>query len=404
MNNSSIIKKYLIDEKYLFNEENNGKVIMLSGKWGTGKTYFWKNIIEPKLSVLKHNKKAYVYISLYGKEDIESIKNEILIKAYESVENESTTLNRSVSVFNKITGVVPAISFFGTKINMSSIESLFTIKKINSAKEFLLDGGIICFDDFERKSSKIDLNDLFGLIAQLSQDMKCKIVIILNSDVFEGRDATIFRNVKEKTVNKFLQFEPTTDELFDSIFNEKKYKNLFPYREEILQYIKITNELNARFYIQILDNCFEWLEKGYLSDYFKPLILITVFFLKHHFTLEYRQENSGVKIYTVIDYFLHKGFYEIAEFLTRTSKQLFLRDKPLSINETIQILMSHINKNKNKKSEDYLHRQNDEIEKHKNLIFDFINYIYFLKVDDIDKETYFKINDFVKSGILIKEN
>ena len=78
------------------------------------------------------------------------------------------------------------------------------------------------------------------------------------------------------------------------------------------------------------------------------MILITVFFLKHHFTLEYRQENSGVKIYTVIDYFLHKGFYEIAEFLTRTSKQLFLRDKPLSINETIQILMSHINKNKNK--------------------------------------------------------
>ena len=51
-----------------------------------------------------------------------------------------------------------------------------------------------------------------------------------------------------------------------------------------------------------------------------------------------------------------------------------------------------------------MHRQNDEIEKHKDLIFDFINYIYFLKVDDIDKETYFKINDFVKSGILIKEN
>lgn len=409
MSNSNIIKKYLIDEKYLFNEENNGKVIMLSGKWGTGKTYFWKNIIEPKLSVLKENEKAYVYISLYGKEDIESIKNEILIKAYESVKNENSALNRSISVFNKITGVIPAISFLGAKINLSSIESFFTIKKVNKAKEFLLDGGIICFDDFERKTSKIDLNDLFGLISQLSQDMKCKIVIILNSEVFDGKDAVIFRNVKEKTVNKFLYFEPTIDELFQLIFDENKYEILLPFQEDILKWIKNTEELNARLYIQVLDNCLEWVSNKDLSiDALKALTYISVFFSKHHFTLEYRVKTA-TNIYAVVDYFLHQGFYEIANFLTNTAPQLFLKENPISLDETIQILMSHINKykkeDKTQHSEDYLQRENEEVEKNKSLIIDFIKYVYVLKVDiGIDLDTYQRVNNFVKDGILIKDN
>ncbi len=79
---------------------------------------------------------------------------------------------------------------------------------------------IVCFDDFERKSEKIDLNDLFGFITQLSIDMNCKVVIILNSDVFKGEEAKIFQNVKELTVNKFLKFNPSTQYLFNSIVKE----------------------------------------------------------------------------------------------------------------------------------------------------------------------------------------
>ncbi len=85
------------------------------------------------------------------------------------------------------------------------------------AKSYLVDGGIICFDDFERKSKKIDLNDLFGFITQLSIDMNCKVVIILNSDVFSGEEAKVFSNVKEKTVNKFLKFNPSKEEFFKII-------------------------------------------------------------------------------------------------------------------------------------------------------------------------------------------
>ncbi len=408
MTKTQQLKSYLIDEKYLFNEQNNGSVIMLSGKWGAGKTHFWKNSIEPELSRLFDNQKAYVYISLYGKESTESIKNEILLKAYESVKKENTILQRSISVFDNISKVMPSVSVFGFKFDTNSIESFFTSKKVNQAKDFLLDGGIICFDDFERKSEKIQLNDLFGLITQLSQDMKCKIILILNSDVFEGKDAIVFRNVKEKTVNKFLYFSPSIEELFQSIFDETKYQILLPYKNNILEWIKNTDELNARLYIQVLDNCLEWTSKDFSIDALKALTYLSVFFSKHHFTLEYRAETTN-NIYTVVKYFSDQGFYEIANFLTRTAQQLFLKENPLPLYETIQILMQDINKHKKEDktqhSEDYLQRENEEVEKNKSLIFDFVKYVYLLKVDvGIDLDTYLRVNDFVKDGILLKDN
>ena len=345
--------------------------------------------------------------SLYGKENIESIKNEILIKAYESVKNENSLLQRSISVFGNLSQIIPSVSVLGIKFNSHSVGAFFTDKKVNQAKEFLLDGGIICFDDFERKSEKIHLNDLFGLITNLSLEMKCKIIVILNSDIFEGKDAIIFRNVKEKTVDKFFYFLPSAEQLFQSVFDEKKYSNIIIYKNDILSYIKQTNELNARFYIQALENCTEWISKGYSPDALKVLIFTSIFFSKHHFTFAYRVEGDS-KIYSVVDYFLHKGFYEIAIFLIRTAPQLFAKEKPVPLDETIQILMSHINKKKEDKtqySEDYAQRQNEEVEKNKYLIKDFIQYVYFFKIDeDIDSETYIRINDYIQNGILLKDN
>ncbi len=407
MSNSTELKSYLIDDGYLFDEQNNGSVIMLSGCWGVGKTHFWRNDIEPNLTQLKELKKAYVYVSLYGKENTELIKNEILLKAYENIEQENRTLERTISVFDNTNKFVSHISVLGVRFDVNSIEGFFTSKKVNKAKEYLLDGGIICLDDFERKSEKIQLNDLFGMITQLAQEMKCKVIIILNSDVFEGDDAKTFRNVKEKTVNKFLYFSPTIDELFHTIFTDEKYSPLIEYQDDILKWIKEVDELNARLYIQLLDNCLEWINKNCSTDGLKNLIFITVFFSKHHFTLEYKKTNDGTKLYSVVDYFSHKGFYEIADFLTRTAKQLFTGDRAVPVDESIHMLMSHINKNKDdekKKSEDYMRLQNEEVKKHKELIMDFINYVYAKDIEStLDIQTYTKINDFIKNGILLRD-
>ncbi len=241
---------------FFANDRNNGKIVMLSGVWGAGKTHFWKEKIEPKLlKSLTDKKKACVYISLYGKEDIETIKNEILVKSYEIIKGENKLRKRAISAFG--TGAKSlSISFFGIKVNLKglseAVEGYSQEKMGEEAKSYLVDGGIVCFDDFERKSKKIDLNDLFGFITQLSIDMNCKVVIILNSDVFSGEEAKVFFNVKEKTVNKFLKFNPSKQYLFDSIVKEypmdEKYKDIF------LKSILEMDILNARIYKNIFES------------------------------------------------------------------------------------------------------------------------------------------------------
>ena len=248
MSNTEELKNYLIDEDdgFLLNDDNNGKTIMLSGAWGAGKTHFWQNEISPKLK----EKQTNIYVSLYGKESIAEIKFDILKEAYNS-QVKDDFISKSASLLSTI---APS---FGEKSLTDGFTKLNKEAKGKKATEILQSGSVICLDDFERKSKKVDLNDLFGFISQLAIDMNCKMVIILNSDVFEGEEANVFKSVKEKTVNKYFHFKPTPKELFDSVAKDKKYNELNDYKEDILKAIEETEELNARIYIQILDNCLE---------------------------------------------------------------------------------------------------------------------------------------------------
>ena len=114
MTNQERLEEYLIGTNgYLKSDISNGKVIMLSGKWGSGKTHFWKNKIQTVLN--DENKKIpNHYISLYGKTSIEEIKNEVFLKIFESVdsfefEEKGTKLAKNtvdlISLFTKSVGI-----------------------------------------------------------------------------------------------------------------------------------------------------------------------------------------------------------------------------------------------------------------------------------------------------------
>ena len=215
MANAEILKKYLVDEinGYLLDNNNNGKVIMLSGKWGSGKTHFWQKQIQTVLEN-KDKKIPNHYVSLYGKTSIQEIKNEIFLKVFESVDSYEVIEKGKALAKNTVglaTSFFGAISVLGVNLDLSKVtdkpfeklENVLDDKKLKKTIEYLNSGAIICFDDFERKSKDIDLNDLFGFITQLTLNFDCKVVIILNDDVFDGEEKKIFSNVKEKSVSKF---------------------------------------------------------------------------------------------------------------------------------------------------------------------------------------------------------
>ena len=423
MTNKEKLESYL--PSFLLDETNNGKTVMISGAWGAGKTHFWQNEIEPKLSK-ELKEKACVYVSLYGKENIEILKNEILFKSYESIKKVNKVKERAISAFG-VGSKIFSFSAFGIKVDskeiVNKLEEYDESKKIEEAESFIQDGGVICLDDFERKSNNIDLNDLFGFISQLAIEMSCKIVIILNSDVFTGKEGEVFRNVKEKTVNKFLYFDPTIKELFKSIYEDKKYNKLENYKDDILKAIHETKELNARIYIQVLDNCLEWLkaEKRLNKKIIRVLVLSTINFILNHLVFKAKiiefDENYAKNLLSNSFSDLNSGNAISSNYQPKIVKKLSadIINKDFSDYPNIIDFISGDYFVEDIIEQTIINIQKDEKEKHKDIYIKYVqnnknvirslNFYYFFRLhlgeNEIEETIFNEINHFIASGILI---
>jgi len=428
MSTLKVLEEYLVgDGGYLLNNDNNDKVVMLSGAWGSGKTHFWQEKIEPELKK-KLKDKISVYVSLYGQESLDDIKSTVYLSA-----SGKNLLSSEVSTFGveALSSIKDSELAIGKAIKAG--KGLYDSHKKQKGISKLKKGGLVCFDDFERKSKNVDLNDLFGFISQLALNHECKVVVILNSDVFEGEEANIFRTVKEKTVSKYFYFEPTMDELFETIINSSEhYQRLEDYKVDIFKAINETKELNARIYLQVLDNCLEWLKHNEYNLYeVRALILTTVNFLKHHFVFEYRilKQRNNSKLYAVLDKFYQDdALLEFSKYFTQTAPQispkisqeefeeyLISNRDELSVesckdsSEFLHMMHSSISEKKITKKDDKEIVQTESyyesIEKvfyeNKDTFKALYHYAYFLNVEyGVDEEKFDEINQFVKTGIL----
>ena len=422
MSNTETLKQYLLlKEKnaYFLDSTNNGKTIMLSGKWGSGKTHFWQKEIEPIL-IEKLKDKACVYISLYGKESLSDIKSDVYLTA-----SGNSLLSKEVATFGMeaLSSIKDSELLIGKVVKAG--KGLVDSKKIQKGINRLKNGGIVCFDDFERKSENINLNDLFGFISQLAINLDCKVVIILNSDVFVGKEAEIFNRVKEKTISKFFYYNPSIEELVEAIFNNAKYNPLDNYKQDILNAIKETKELNARIYAQVLDNCLEWLiVKGSLDkNIIRVLILGTFNFVLNHLILSFPKfydsgyhEDENI-VYTNYD-FPDKRLYRI--FPSRIKKQTavtkneilgrkdegmknkYFNNATAPLSDKIKIKLSEKSTDKNIFSDSQQTHILDWLKTNSHFLDELWKYGYLLYcIDDVDESTYYEITQFIKSGILI---
>lgn len=399
--NQQRLEEYLVGTNgYLKKDISNGKVIMLSGKWGSGKTFFWKELSNNEIiQYQEENQKAYVYCSLYGNTSIEKIEDNIYAQAYLcSVGGENIVLKgyKKAKDFGKRFGSF--CSLFDVSKLVDGIDEIQQNNIKKSALSYLSNGGLICFDDFERKSKDIDLNDLFGLISHFAIDLDCKVVIILNDDVFEGEEKKIFSNVKEKSVSKFLKYEPTIKELFETIFSIGKYRVLDNYKDIILKTIKETEELNARIYIQVLDNLVEWIDKKQETNknILRCIILVNINFILYHKILEFFDENSWEDIIRR---------YKIKDFTVDYDLELIFRDisKEDKKEYVIENLISKISKSRIDDSNSQV-KINNKINFIKTHIIEItsIHFAFSLNMaKNVDDKTFQKINNFIETGILI---
>lgn len=211
--------------------KTNG-ALLVNGKWGSGKTYYFKNFLFPKLEA--EAKTQSIIVSLYGATDKNSIANKVLF-AYLDSKAGNGKLISSATIAKSVKNIAEAVPFLNKYADLKKLfratgEDLF---RFLPNKDLL-----ICFDDLERMSDKISADDFMGLINELVENRGYKVVIIANQTKIEEGI-----KYKEKTIEKTIEFKNDLSNIFDSILTQ--YEN-----GDFVQYMTS----NKAFFLQSLDS------------------------------------------------------------------------------------------------------------------------------------------------------
>lgn len=198
----SIVEHVLKD--FITNNEHND-LIVLSGDWGVGKTYFWNNIITSHIE--KDKLVKYSYVSLFGINSIERLKNAIIANQVLLKDN----------IGNKIK---KAFTFIRTNALKSPVIRNYTGNLIDEIIFSSLNKIIICFDDIERIGKELSIKDFIGIVTQLKETKNCKIIIILNEKSMEEKLDEFNKHI-EKVIDIRLKFDRMYKEALQCIILKK---------------------------------------------------------------------------------------------------------------------------------------------------------------------------------------
>lgn len=164
--------------KHYLEEDKTRTAIMLTGEWGSGKTYYVENKLMPFLqkevmnnSIKKRHKCRCIVISLYGLEELSDISKSIYMELrMKTLKKGSETLATGKLIAKTVAKGVAGK--FGIDLNMSEND----LEKIYLSVD--LSGILLVFEDVER--SNIELTKLFGYVNNLVEQDGVKVLLVTN--------------------------------------------------------------------------------------------------------------------------------------------------------------------------------------------------------------------------------
>ncbi len=281
-------------------------VISISGDWGVGKTFFWNNFISKKYLTEFKNKKI-AYVSLFGIDSLSDIRTSILLQS-SPTKNKISFINKKVFTPFKNLKSSLKLDDMSLSFGLNSLSSVLTLLTSGDFKDV-----IICIDDFERMSSKIDFKDILGLISELKEQKKCKVILILNeqelsklSNIEKKSYSEIYSLYREKIIDYNFKFEPSAKESVLSAMQKvvTKFKD-----DDLIIHFKKLNIKNIRVIQQVLRQLqnFEFIisnnyDKNVLNEFFNTALPIFLYFIKDGKSIEnYFKEKSKYDISKMSD-------------------------------------------------------------------------------------------------------
>ncbi len=279
--------------------------VMLTGKWGSGKTYFIKQLVEVWES--KKTKTAKdeiilkpVYISLYGASSPADINQRIKEILNPLLYSKGMKITKNI-----ISGLIKTAAHINIDINSDGtpdgkvsfdISSLGLLKDDNSKVK---GNKILIFDDLER--CKIDTVDLFGYFNEFVEHSHCKVILLCDESKLNLGKKKLdlsYKDFKEKLIGQTFAITANVDDAINSflkiVTNPSRESELLKQSTRIIKDVFVASRVeNLRILKQaILD--FERFTTYFIpqikgheaySDFLKSLFA--------HFLLVYLEYKSG---------------------------------------------------------------------------------------------------------------
>ena len=207
---------------YLTRETNNA--LLITGKWGVGKTYFFNNILSreiEKTSIKGDTSSTFtsIRVSLFGVTNIDDIGRRIFTELFPRLE-------KGIKIGKGIAKLLLSIPITEASILKKILELISEIEADNGTKNNIINSMtsriVICFDDLERVSKDFPIENLIGCINNLTENYDLKTLIIGNTDKINKDE---FNEIKEKLIGVEIEFDNDIKSIFDDIIKKKFHED-----------------------------------------------------------------------------------------------------------------------------------------------------------------------------------
>ncbi|MCT4581076.1 MAG: KAP family NTPase [Flavobacteriales bacterium] len=296
--------------------------ILINGKHGIGKTYFYKEILSPEIQNINLPQNAAVnykpiYISLFGQSTIESINDSIFLEIYPILKNKKLKIGFGLGKLF-IKNII--------KLNDTDLNDISTNAK---AEVQNLEELVICFDDLDRMDEALSQKSFFGYVNTLVENYGIKVIIITSEEHIEL--ASLF---KDKVIGINLQYTPNYNQVLNNIINdiykdEKEYLKFLDINSSlILNYLKLNNYnlRSLKFALEKYRNIYSSLvinlanEK--LNDKTKNHIILSILKFTLEISFDYKIGNINITNFDVI-----KNLYTDSYTNLSSNKIIDLKEK-----------------------------------------------------------------------------
>ncbi|PQB07303.1 hypothetical protein BST83_09150 [Polaribacter filamentus] len=228
-----------------FLEIDTNYAVIISGDYGIGKTYYFKNKLFPivrKTSVPNsENEEKYrpMLISLFGIKSVEEIQKQIFLELFPLLKNKGVKIASDIgkSLIKVFSGL--------------DIEQYITDADTSSSDVINYNKLLLCFDDIDRKSDDLQIKELFGFINNLVENSNTKVIIIANEDELrkegEKKDKDTYSVLREKVIGVSIKFNTNVPVIYEQIINVK-------YKEQLPDYFNFLNEYGKNIIARIEQN------------------------------------------------------------------------------------------------------------------------------------------------------